>query len=159
MLKVYYGARNDHRVLLPVHASLYAYVPTTLDGFMDEEGFWKTELSEKDKCETEQLKLRKQFELLKKQENKLDKEIENVVKQIYLMSSSEMVMVQLHMYNEVKDATQLVLGSLAKLENVTVRELHKQFDLCKHLEEEPLLVKSCESPLHITILDSPLTTP
>nr|CAD7263367.1 unnamed protein product [Timema shepardi] len=90
----------------------------------------ETELSDKDKCETEQLELRKQFELLKKQENKLDKDLENVVKHIELMSSPETLMVQLHVYNEVKDATQVVLGRLAKLENVTVGELHKQFDLC-----------------------------
>nr|CAD7407593.1 unnamed protein product [Timema cristinae] len=83
----------------------------------------ETELSQKDKCETEQLKLRKQFELLKKQETKLDKEIQNVGKYIE-MSNSEMLMVQLHMYNEVKDATQLVLGSLAKLENCSGHTSH-----------------------------------
>jgi len=35
----------------------------------------------------------------------------------------------LHEYNEVKDATQVVLGVLANHEQVTVKQMHQQYNL------------------------------
>ena len=35
----------------------------------------------------------------------------------------------LHEYNEVKDATQVVLGVLANHEQVTVKQMHQKYDL------------------------------
>lgn len=35
----------------------------------------------------------------------------------------------MHKYNEIKDATQVVLGAIANIEGVTVKELHYQFQL------------------------------
>ncbi|XP_055607981.1 DNA repair protein SWI5 homolog [Uranotaenia lowii] len=35
----------------------------------------------------------------------------------------------LHKYNDIKDATQKVLGALAVLEGVTVKEMHEKYNL------------------------------
>ncbi|KAF8529553.1 DNA repair protein [Hysterangium stoloniferum] len=35
----------------------------------------------------------------------------------------------LHQYNEAKDATQLLIGKLAAIRQVTVRELHEDYGL------------------------------
>lgn len=35
----------------------------------------------------------------------------------------------LHKYNDIKDATQVVLGAIANIEGVTVKELHNHFQL------------------------------
>lgn len=35
----------------------------------------------------------------------------------------------LHDYNDVKDATQLILGYLADVENCSVTDLHKRYNL------------------------------
>lgn len=39
------------------------------------------------------------------------------------------IMKALHQYNEIKDATQEVLGRLAMIEGVTVAEIHRKYDL------------------------------
>lgn len=38
-------------------------------------------------------------------------------------------MALLHEYNDVKDATQCIVGALANLECVTIKSLHQKFDL------------------------------
>lgn len=35
----------------------------------------------------------------------------------------------LHLYNETKDATQILIGRLASLKQVTVRQIHDEYDL------------------------------
>lgn len=35
----------------------------------------------------------------------------------------------LHLYNDIKDATQIVLGRLAIIEGVTVAEIHRKYNL------------------------------
>lgn len=39
------------------------------------------------------------------------------------------VMKALHEYNDIKDATQVVLGQLATFHNVTVLKMHEKYDL------------------------------
>lgn len=41
----------------------------------------------------------------------------------------ERLMELLHKYNDIKDATQRVLGALAVHEGVTVKEMHKRYNL------------------------------
>ncbi|EDS25910.1 predicted protein [Culex quinquefasciatus] len=41
----------------------------------------------------------------------------------------ERLMELLHKYNDIKDATQRVLGALAVHEGVTVREMHRRYNL------------------------------
>lgn len=41
----------------------------------------------------------------------------------------DVVMNKLHEYNDIKDATQIVIGQLANLQQVTVRKLHEDFGL------------------------------
>lgn len=43
--------------------------------------------------------------------------------------SKDEIMQLLHKYNEVKDATQIIIGALANVENVSIRSLHEKFDL------------------------------
>ena len=38
-------------------------------------------------------------------------------------------MTLLHQYNEIKDATQVIIGALANLEMVTVKSIHQQLNL------------------------------
>ncbi|KAG7094116.1 hypothetical protein E1B28_007730 [Marasmius oreades] len=35
----------------------------------------------------------------------------------------------LHRYNEIKDATQMLIGRLANIKEMTVREIHREMDL------------------------------
>lgn len=35
----------------------------------------------------------------------------------------------LHEYNEIKDAAQIILGAIARVEGFTLRELHERFEL------------------------------
>lgn len=65
---------------------------------------------------------------LKKQSVTLDKEISHL-KSLGITENLEPEMQALHEYNDVKDATQLVLGYLADVENCTVTDLHKRFNL------------------------------
>lgn len=39
------------------------------------------------------------------------------------------IMELLHDYNDIKDAAQVVLGALARMKEVTIASLHKQYDL------------------------------
>jgi D-hexose-6-phosphate mutarotase len=39
------------------------------------------------------------------------------------------IMELLHEYNDIKDATQIVIGALATMRRVTVASLHEEFDL------------------------------
>jgi len=39
------------------------------------------------------------------------------------------IMKALHQYNDIKDATQIVLGRLAIVEGVTVAEIHQNYNL------------------------------
>ena len=46
-----------------------------------------------------------------------------------VVTDKEAIMMALHEYNDIKDATQVVLGYLADLQGVTVKELHQKFGL------------------------------
>lgn len=44
-------------------------------------------------------------------------------------SSMKEIMDLLHEYNDIKDATQVVLGAIAGMRGVTIASLHEEFDL------------------------------
>lgn len=56
----------------------------------------------------------------------LDLELEKLKKKV---EERDEIMKALHRYNDIKDATQEVLGRLAILEGVTVAEMHRKYNL------------------------------
>ncbi|XP_012283250.1 DNA repair protein SWI5 homolog [Orussus abietinus] len=75
--------------------------------------------------EVEQLKYQKLLE----NEKNLDAELEKLKQGLSSEPSKYETMECLHKYNAIKDATQLVLGELAKMHGVTVTSLHEEFGL------------------------------
>lgn len=69
----------------------------------------------------------KYFELKRREEN-LDKEIEQVISK-GVNTNLEPQMKALHDYNEMKDLAQMVLGYLANAEHTTVSDLHTRYNL------------------------------
>jgi len=59
-------------------------------------------------------------------EKSLDIELEKLNKR---KNEKDEIMKALHKYNDIKDATQVVLGRLAILEGVTVAEMHRKYNL------------------------------
>lgn len=68
-----------------------------------------------------------QLDNLMKQEVDLDRDITALKKSGYKIEELQSHIDNLHRYNEVKDAAQLVLGRLAELEQVTLKEMHKKY--------------------------------
>lgn len=58
--------------------------------------------------------------------NSLDIELEKLKMK---KKEKDEIMNALHQYNDIKDATQEVLGRLAILEGVTVAEMHRKYNL------------------------------
>lgn len=58
--------------------------------------------------------------------NSLDIELEKLKRK---KKEKDEIMNALHQYNDIKDATQEVLGRLAILEGVTVAEMHRKYNL------------------------------
>lgn len=59
-------------------------------------------------------------------EKSLDAELEDLKKR---KNEKDEIMKALHRYNDIKDATQEVLGRLAIVEGVTVAEIHRKYNL------------------------------
>lgn len=68
------------------------------------------------------------YQQLQEREHQLNNEIANLIGQ-GVTTDLKPQMEALHRYNEMKDATQRVLGYLADIEQKTVSELHSLFDL------------------------------
>lgn len=69
---------------------------------------------------------KEQVQKLKDEERQLDKKLKELQA---ITSERKKIMDALHEYNDIKDATQMVLGLLANLHGVTVTELHEKYDL------------------------------
>lgn len=39
------------------------------------------------------------------------------------------IMDLLHRYNEIKDGTQIIIGALANIDNITIKSVHEKFNL------------------------------
>lgn len=63
---------------------------------------------------------------MEEEERNLDEKLKSLTS---IAENKRKIMNALHEYNDIKDATQIVLGQLANLHGVTVTELHKKFDL------------------------------
>lgn len=68
------------------------------------------------------------FTELKKESEKLEKDLKGFAKTSVEESKREMRKM-LHEYNEVKDATQIIIGVLANMENITIKQVHQMFNL------------------------------
>ena len=68
------------------------------------------------------------FQLLKL-EKELDEELLKLRSDLESAPSKQTKMNYLHEYNNIKDATQVVLGALASMRQVTIASLHEEFNL------------------------------
>ncbi|XP_073995531.1 DNA repair protein SWI5 homolog [Rhodnius prolixus] len=65
------------------------------------------------------------IDILKKVETDLDSQLV----ELESLTDGEKLLDELHKYNDIKDMTQLVIGSLSIIRGVTAAELHREFDL------------------------------
>lgn len=86
-----------------------------------------TPLKKDDKPLTEEEKLEYSSFIAIKES--LESEITSFNKNSEAQSSMKEIMELLHDYNNIKDATQVILGALATMRGVTVASLHEEFDL------------------------------
>lgn len=68
-----------------------------------------------------------QLSQLRMQEANLDEEIESLQASGYIVDELQSHIDNLHRYNEIKDAAQLVLGRLAEMEEATLKEMHEKY--------------------------------
>ncbi|XP_066110392.1 DNA repair protein SWI5 homolog [Saccopteryx bilineata] len=66
---------------------------------------------------------------LKEKRDMLDKEIAQLTSEGYSVDELEDHISQLHEYNDIKDAGQMLLGKLAMIRGVTTKELYPEFGL------------------------------
>ncbi|XP_052504243.1 DNA repair protein SWI5 homolog, partial [Budorcas taxicolor] len=66
---------------------------------------------------------------LKEKKDMLDKEISQLLSEGYSVNELEDHISQLHEYNDIKDAAQMLLGRLAVIRGVTTKELYPEFGL------------------------------
>ncbi|KAF8809035.1 hypothetical protein BYT27DRAFT_7095045, partial [Phlegmacium glaucopus] len=63
----------------------------------------------------------------------LQNEIDSLQKRLGEGEDAELIVKKhialLHVYNETKDATQILIGRLASLKQLTVRQIHNDYDL------------------------------
>lgn len=64
-----------------------------------------------------------------KEEIELDKDINALKEKGFKTEELKGHIDRLHRYNDVKDAAQLVLGRLAEIERVTLKEMHKKYNV------------------------------
>ncbi|KAL1244571.1 DNA repair protein [Trichinella spiralis] len=62
-------------------------------------------------------------------EKALDTEIELLESRGYRVEDLDIYIDKLHVYNDLKDLCQMLLGQLAVLQEVTTRDLYKSFEL------------------------------
>ncbi|KZT62009.1 Swi5-domain-containing protein [Calocera cornea HHB12733] len=70
--------------------------------------------------------------LTKEEEDALRKEIAELEKELNGKDPNEAVKEHiriLHEYNELKDATQLMIGRLANMKDITIRQTHEDYGL------------------------------
>lgn len=68
-----------------------------------------------------------QLAQLCEKESELDEEIASLKNCGYKIEELQSHIENLHQYNEIKDAAQLVMGRLAELEGVTTKEIHERY--------------------------------
>ncbi|XP_030317357.1 DNA repair protein SWI5 homolog [Calypte anna] len=73
--------------------------------------------------------LRYEIEELKQKDLALDKEIAQLLSDGYSLEELEKHISLLHVYNDIKDAGQMLLGKLAVIRGVTTKQLYPEYDL------------------------------
>ena len=73
--------------------------------------------------------LKAEIETLKKKHEQIDKEIEELKSQGHDESQLSIIIDKLHVFNQIKDAAQEVLGKLAYINRVTINEMHKRYNV------------------------------
>ncbi|XP_076316308.1 DNA repair protein SWI5 homolog isoform X3 [Tachypleus tridentatus] len=73
--------------------------------------------------------VKERISLLEKRNQEIDLEIELLQSQGFKVEELQWHIDKLHEYNEIKDAAQCVLGRLASLDGVTIKEVHERYGL------------------------------
>ncbi|CAL7938088.1 unnamed protein product [Xylocopa violacea] len=71
----------------------------------------------------------REYNELVEREKILDQELSDLKAQEIKFRSSQETMNLLHKYNDIKDATQMILGAKAVLNGTTIRDLYEQYGL------------------------------
>ncbi|XP_074114681.1 DNA repair protein SWI5 homolog [Cotesia typhae] len=90
--------------------------------------------SDKKNCKSDKLSTvdKEEYERLKKAEEELEQELNKLKQELEAGPSMKETIDDLHEYNDIKDATQVVLGAMATMNGVTIASLHQEYDLpCK----------------------------
>lgn len=59
----------------------------------------------------------------------METDLDSQLVELESLTDGEKLLDELHKYNDIKDMTQLVIGSLSIIRGVTAAELHREFDL------------------------------
>ncbi|CAN7992703.1 unnamed protein product [Ixodes hexagonus] len=76
--------------------------------------------------------LRRELDGLKSKSREIDQELDDLRAQGLKTEELDWHIEKLHEYNDVRDAAHIIIGHLAVLEGVTVREKHEQYGLPLH---------------------------
>lgn len=104
--------------------------PTTSRNLQENSSNYSTAKDESDSSdEDEQSEEVKEYNDLLRREIELKEELEKLKGKVAKANSSDEIMKLLHDYNDIKDATQIILGCIARLNGVTVTSLHEEYNL------------------------------
>ncbi|XP_034937700.1 DNA repair protein SWI5 homolog [Chelonus insularis] len=70
-----------------------------------------------------------EYNRLLETERELEKELAKLKAELEAGPSIKETIEDLHEYNDIKDATQVVLGAMATMHGVTIASLHKEFNV------------------------------
>ncbi|XP_043488419.1 DNA repair protein SWI5 homolog [Polistes fuscatus] len=111
-----------------------SFIDDTLDGYKkNDERDESMIVTKKKQLELKKIPLedekKQQFFKLLQLEKKLDTEYNNLKTSRDKYPSMKQTTNLLHEYNDIKDATQVVFGAVAEINNITVTSLHKDYGL------------------------------
>ena len=65
---------------------------------------------------------------LEERVNEIDKEIDKFERQGYAVNELDIIIDKLHIFNEIKDTAQIIMGKIAELKCKTNKEIHKEYN-------------------------------
>jgi hypothetical protein len=65
---------------------------------------------------------------IENQINEMNKEIESFEGEGVVLDELDSIIDKLHIYNEIKDIAQIVMGKIAELKGVTIKKVHQDYD-------------------------------
>ena len=65
---------------------------------------------------------------LEMQLKNIESEIENLVNENIKIAELDSIMKKMHDYNDIKDIAQILMGKIADIKYITIKEVHKKYD-------------------------------